>query len=107
MKETWSVEKASLSNRSLASLVTGDSVCLCLGGRVFILGSSTALSPSSSPILLRRLAGLPALSQELGHVQCDALSALTPLHHLVPAVLDSACHCDTPRAELSASHSLQ
>lgn len=33
MKETWSVENVSLSNLRLASLVTGDSVCLCLGGR--------------------------------------------------------------------------
>lgn len=57
--------------------MTGDSVCLYLGGRVLILGSSTALGPSASPILLRRLVGLLALSQELGHVQCDALSALT------------------------------
>lgn len=51
MNETWClpIENASLSNLSLASLVTGDSVCLCLDGRVLILGSNTALTALLCP----------------------------------------------------------
>lgn len=83
MNETWClpIESASLSNLSLASLVTGDSVCLCLDGRVLILGSNTALL---CPFFLRGLAGR-LLSKEFGPVHYNVLSLR---HHLAPAVLD-------------------
>lgn len=86
MNETWClpVEKASLSNLSLASLVTGDSVCLCLDGRVLILGSNTTLTALLCPFFLRGLAGR-LLSKEFGPVHYNVLS---PPHHLAPAVLD-------------------
>ena len=91
MNETWAlpIENASLSNLSLASLVTGDSVCLCLDGRVLILGSNTALTALLCPFFfffffLRRLAGR-LLSKEFGPVHCNVLS---PPHHLAPAALD-------------------